>query len=92
MFGIAKTLVLTGAVLGGSLFAMAPEKAEAGGWGISFYGGGYPSYGYQSYYRGGYGGYGGWGGGYYPSYGSYYRGGYGGYGGYGHHHHHHHCW
>ena len=98
MFRFVKALVLTGAVVGGSMFASAPQAAQAQGFGFSIYSGvpggfyqpyygGYGGYGggYSSYYRGGYGGgYGGYGGGY----GSYYRGGYGGgYGG----HHHHHC-
>ena len=89
MFRLVKAIVLSGAVAGVALFADAP-KAEAGGWGFSFYGGG-PSY-YGSY--GGYGG--GYGGGYrayYPSYGGFYGGGYSPYRSYygGGHHHHHHC-
>lgn len=87
MFRLVKSLALCSAVVGGSLFAATP-KAEAGGWGISLYGG-YPSYGYSySPYSGGYG--------YRSYYGynpgfNYYRS-YSPYGGYGgHHHHHHHC-
>jgi hypothetical protein len=91
MLSFIKPAVLAIVVAGGALFADAP-KAEAGGWGISFYGGGYPSYGYGSPYYGGYGGYG-----YRSYYGynpgfTYYRSysPWSGYGG-GHHHHHHHC-
>lgn len=91
MFSVAKSVVLSSAVLAGSLFTSAPQ-AQAQGFGMSFYSGGLGGYYNAPYMGGGYGGYGGYGGGYRGYYGpsvNYYRGGYGGYGGYGHHHHHH---
>jgi hypothetical protein len=86
MLRFIKPAILAVAVASSTLFAAAP-KAEAG-WGVSFYGGGYPSYGYSySPYYGGFGGGYGYRSYYGPSYG--YYGGYAPYGGYRHHHHHH---
>jgi hypothetical protein len=92
MYRFVKSLVVCSAVVGGSLFAAAPQ-AEAG-WGISFYNGspGYYAPGYYgaSPYYGGYGGYG-----INSFYGASpafrYYGNYSPWGGYGGYHHHHHC-
>ena len=97
MYGLVKSVLLSGVVLGGSLLA-GGSQAQAQGWGVSIYSGapggyggygGYPSYGggYNAYYGSSYRAYYGGPSMYYRSYNaypSYYRGG-------GHHHHHHHC-